>query len=215
VVGIVFTGGESPPPRVICNLLKGKNTVIVAADSGLLTAENAGINPDYIIGDMDSLDASRLDSYPSECVIRYNKDKDYTDTELAFSFLREKGCDCIWIAGGGGGRIDHLLAIRCLFEREIFPRRWLTESADIRCIDANTDVNTLSEKLEKNSLVCVFTAGSGKWEAKSEGLKWPLEGLEWDSGSSFGISNVAVNGEFLITAEKGRFLIILPLAVFK
>ena len=211
MLGIIFTGGESPPPFVIRNLLKDKSTVVVAADSGLIAAEKAGIKPDYIVGDMDSLDAERLTAYPSECVIRYAIEKDHTDTELAFSLLLEKGCDCIWIAGGGGGRIDHLLAIRCLFEREIFPCRWLTEAADIHCIDAKTDTNTLSVKLEKNAPVSVFPAQCGPWEAKSEGLKWPLEGLFWDRGSSFGISNSALNGDFYITAGKGRFLVILPL----
>jgi thiamine pyrophosphokinase len=215
LLGIIFTGGESPPPQVILNLLKDKNVVIVAADSGLLAAEKAGIKPDYIVGDMDSLDASRLDAYPGECVMRYAKDKDYTDTELAFSLLREKGCDCIWIAGGGGGRIDHLLAIRCLFEREVFPCRWLTEASDIHCVDANADINALSTKLEKSAAVSVFPAGSGPWEAKSEGLKWPLEGPGWDRGSSFGISNAAPDGDFSITAVKGRFLIVLPLPIFE
>jgi thiamine pyrophosphokinase len=215
LLGIVFTGGESPPPQIIRSLLKDKSTVIAAADSGLFAAEKAGVKPDYIVGDMDSLSADKLDAYPSKCVMRYAKDKDYTDTELAFSFLLEKGCDCIWIAGGGGGRIDHLFAIRCLFEREIFPRRWLTQDADIRCIDADTDVNILSEKPEKNAVVSVFPAGGGPWEAKSEGLKWPLEGLTWDRGSSFGVSNVAPNGDFFITAGKGRFLVILPLPVLE
>jgi thiamine pyrophosphokinase len=213
LLGVVFTGGESPPSQVSSNLLKGKSAIIVAADSGLLAAERAGIKPDYIIGDMDSLDTSKLDAYPCECVIRHDRDKDYTDTELAFSLLREKGCDCIWIAGGGGGRIDHLLAIRCLFEREIFPCRWLTGSADIHCIDAASGVNTLSVKAEKNVYVSVFPVSCGQWEAKSEGLKWPLDGLVWDSGSSFGVSNTAVNGEISITAVKGRFLVILPLPV--
>jgi thiamine pyrophosphokinase len=211
LLGIVFTGGESPPPHVIRNLLKDKSAIFAAADSGLIAAENAGIKPDYIVGDMDSLDAEKLSAYPDNCVMRYAVEKDYTDTELAFSLLLEKGCDCIWIIGGGGGRIDHLLALRCLFERDIFPFRWLTEAADIHCIDAKTNIKTLSVKLEKNAPVSVFSVGKGPWEAKSEGLKWPLEGLSWDRGSSFGISNAAQDGDFYITAEKGRFIIVLPI----
>jgi thiamine pyrophosphokinase len=214
LLGIIFTGGESPPPLVIRDLLKGKDAFIVAADSGLIAAEKAGIKPDYIVGDMDSLSVEKLCAYPDECVIRYAIEKDFTDTELAFSLLLEKGCDCIWIMGGGGGRIDHLLAIHCFFEREIFPYRWLTEAADIHCIDAKTDTKTLSVKLEKNASVSVFPVGKGPWEAKSEGLKWPLEGLSWDRGSSFGISNSALDGDFYITAGKGRYIIILPLPNF-
>jgi len=160
---------------------------------------------------MDSLDdKSRLASYPPECVMRHEHDKDFTDTELAFSLVVEKGCDTVWIVGGGGGRIDHLFAIRSLFEREVFPDRWITDAADIRCIDAGRAQNTLSLCLEKGAPVSVFPLGSGPWEAKSDGLKWRLAGLCWDRGF-FGLSNVAVDGQFSISAQRGRFMVILPL----
>jgi len=213
-LGVVITGGECPPPLITRQLIRGKNVFIAAADSGLFHAEEAGLKPDYIIGDMDSVDESRLNAYPPQCVMRYEHDKDYTDTELAFKLTVDNGCGEIWIIGGGGGRIDHLFALRSLLERKVFPNRWLTEAADIRCIDAETETKTLCEKLKKDSLVSVFPLGCGKWEAKSEGLKWPLKGLAWDRGF-FGVSNVAPHGDFSISAEKGRFMVILPLPVFE
>ena len=211
LLGIIFTGGENPPAEVIRKLVEqeAEGAFLVAADSGLAAAEEAGLRPDWIIGDMDSLDdPARLSVYPAERVIRYEHDKDYTDTELAFSLAVEKGCNAIWIIGGGGGRIDHLFAIRSLFEREIFPRRWITNTADIRCIDASTADNEICLRLEKGAAVSVFPLGDGRWEAKSTGLKWPLAGLTWERGF-FGLSNVAVDGEFSVTAKKGRFMLIL------
>jgi len=215
-LGIIFTGGEGPPTEVVRRLVEDeKGALIVAADSGLMAAERAGLRPDFIIGDMDSLDdqLTRLASYPPECVMRYEHDKDYTDTELAFSHVVEKHCDTVWIIGGGGGRIDHLFAIRSLFEREIFPNRWITNAADIRCIDSDDAQSTFHVCLEKGASVSVFPLGGGPWEAKSDGLKWPLAGLCWDRGF-FGLSNVAVEGEFSISAQEGRFMVILPLQVF-
>jgi len=210
LLGIIFTGGESPSSSIIRNLLNGIKTFTVAADSGLITAEEAGIKPAFIIGDMDSLDPSRLSAYPPERVIRYPHDKDYTDTELAFSLAAEKGCDDIWLIGGGGGRIDHLFAVRSLFEREIFPRRWITDKADIFCIEADTAHNEISRRLGEDPGVSVFPLGSGPWKAESKGLKWPLDDLSWNRGF-FGLSNVAVDGEFSIKAESGRFMVILSL----
>ena len=208
MLGVVFTGGENPPPQIIRRELEGKEPFVVAADSGLIAAENAGVKPDRIVGDMDSLDdVSRLEAYPAGSVIRYKADKDYTDTELALSLVIEKGCDTIWIIGGGGGRIDHLFGIRSLFEREIFPCRWITHAEDICCLEA---ADTLSLSTEPGTLVSVFPMGGGPWDAKSSGLKWPLEGLAWDRGF-FGLSNVAAAGDFSITAHAGRFLVILPL----
>jgi thiamine pyrophosphokinase len=209
LLGVVFSGGESPSAPVILKALEGKEAFFVAADSGLVAAEKAGIRPDYIIGDMDSVAASRLDSYPTERVIRFSQDKDYTDTELALKMVFEKGCDNVWIIGGDGGRADHLFAVFSLFEREKFPCRWLAKSADIYCIDAELSGNNIFCCVEKNAVVSVFPVGIGPWEAKSEGLKWPMEGLSWKRGF-FGLSNVAKDENFFIKAEKGRFMIMLP-----
>jgi thiamine pyrophosphokinase len=191
-------------------LIGGKDALLVAADSGLTLAEQAGYRPGWIIGDMDSLDGnSRLCAYPPECVMRYDTDKDFTDTELALSLVVEKGGDEFWIIGGGGGRIDHLLGIRSLFERDVFPCRWVTDSADIRCVDAASAQRELFLRLESDALVSVFPLGSGPWKALSQGLKWPLDGLHWDRGF-FGLSNTAAQGEFSIRAEAGRFMVIIP-----
>ncbi|MDR1838363.1 MAG: thiamine diphosphokinase [Treponema sp.] len=216
MLGIIFTGGEGPEPEKLRRLIDGHVTdaFIVAADSGLAAAEEAGIKPDCIIGDMDSVDSARLEAYPEECVVRHKPDKDYTDTELALQAVIEKGCDEIWIAGGGGSnRIDHLFAIRSLFEREVFPCRWITESADIYCIDASAKRNVFSCRIEKDAPISVFPLGCGRWKAQSSGLKWPLESLPWDRGF-FGLANVAPNGGFSVKAEEGRFMVIIPLFSF-
>jgi len=212
LLGIIFTGGQGPKAQVVKRLLEteAKGALFVAADSGLKAALDAGVKPDWIIGDMDSLeDKSRLSAAPPERVIRHPHEKDFTDTELAFSLAAEKGCEDIWILGGGGGRIDHLFGIRSLFERERFPRRWITDAEDIRCVDANTPHNEVSCRLAANARVSVFPLGEGQWKASSKGLKWQLDGLHWDRGF-FGLSNVAVDGDFSVKAETGRFMVITP-----
>ncbi|MCL2196962.1 MAG: thiamine diphosphokinase [Treponema sp.] len=212
MLGIIFTGGEAPNGQIIKRLIETevKDALFVAADSGFAAAQDAGITPDIVIGDFDSLDKPCLENFPKERVIRFEQDKDYSDTELAFSLAVEKGCSEIWIIGGGGGRIDHLFAIRSLFERDLFPARWITACEDIHCIDAQTTKNQVGANLHKDAIVSVFPLGAGPWEAKSEGLKWPLTGLSWDRGF-FGLSNAAVDGNFSIIAESGRFMVILQL----
>jgi thiamine pyrophosphokinase len=204
--GIIFTGGEGPGPEKSRRLAAGAG-LIVAADSGLLAAERAGIRPGWILGDMDSLDdPGRLEAYPPGRVLPYPRNKDHTDTELAFSFLTERGCDEIWLLGGGGGRLDHLLALRSLFEREPCPARWFTAGEDLYCLRGPGE---LALSLKAGGLVSVFPLGPGPWEARSGGLKWPLDGLPWDRGF-FGLSNVAETGDFSIRALSGRFLVVIP-----
>ncbi|MDR1948500.1 MAG: thiamine diphosphokinase [Spirochaetaceae bacterium] len=217
--GIVFIGGEGPP-AARSRELAGRADIIAAADSGLIAAEEAGLYPQWIIGDMDSLgDLRRLEKYPPERVLRYPADKDYTDTELALRFLWDQGCDETWIVGGGGGRIDHLLAIRSLFERERSPDRWITGSEDIRRLRAGDTLRFGAEgegggpgspAPPRGCRVSVFPLGDGPWKAKSRFLTWPLDGLSWDRGF-FGVSNTAPEGHFSVYAEGGNFLVISPL----
>ncbi len=215
--GAAFIGGEGPDPQLGRAAL-GPVDIIVAADSGLMAVEEWGLECDWIVGDMDSLDdRGRLSRYPADRVLSYPEDKDYTDTELAVALLREKGCDDIVLVGGGGGRLDHSLALAALFERDAVPRRWITAQEDVRCIEAGAAVGgdgdgggTLRVSVPPLSLVSVFPMGDGPWSAQSEGLKWPLDDLPWKRGF-FGISNISVTGTFRIRARAGRFLVVLPL----
>jgi thiamine pyrophosphokinase len=212
-LGIVFTGGEGPEPQVIKGLLNDladERALIVAADSGLVLAEGAGIKPDWIVGDMESLDnGNRLSHYPKERVICYPVDKDYTDTEIALSLLWEKTCKDAWIIGGGGGRLDHIFGIRDLFERERYPCRWITANEDIYCVDGGDEKKGfLKQALKQGKLISVFPLGDGPWKAESKGLKWDLGSARWERGL-FGLSNVAIADEIEISAKQGRFMVIL------
>jgi thiamine pyrophosphokinase len=209
--GIVFIGGDAPPPE-ICGKTAANADIIVAADSGLIAAENAGVHPDWIVGDMDSLDdENRLLNYPADRIIRHPRDKDYTDAELGLHLLWEKGCIQTALIGGGGGRIDHIFALRALFDREKRPNSWITNAETLICVDSSQ--SPLELQLKPESVVSVFPCGRGRWKAKSRGLRWSLDDLSWDAGF-FGISNIAATGNCSITAEKGAFLVIFSLFSF-
>ena len=214
--GIVFIGGDSPPPDAIKKIARGAD-LLIAADSGLAACEGAGLEADWVLGDMDSLqDPFLLEKYPPARVRRFPHEKDYTDTELALALARERGCDEIWISGGGGGRLDHLFAIRALFERDDSPDRWFPGSVEIRCLKEG---RALSAVLEPGSVVSVFPLvnygpvteewKAESWKAESFGLKWPLDSVVWKCGS-YGISNLAVEGPIEIRAIRGRFMVLMP-----
>jgi len=203
--GIAITGGEGPKGQALKKLAKLAD-LIVAADSGLAACEEAGIAPDWIVGDMDSLDdIKRLEKYPPERVVRYPGDKDFSDTELALSLLLEKGCGETWLAGGGGGRTDHLLAICSLFERQKAPDRWFTKSEEIFRLKEG---QTRCEGAVIGGVVSIFPLGAGPWQAESAGLKWPLNGVVWEGGG-LSLSNVAQEAPFEIKSKRGNFLVVM------
>jgi thiamine pyrophosphokinase len=211
MLGVVFTGGEGPAPEISRSLAAGAD-LVAAADSGLLAAEAAGIRPDWVVGDMDSLDdLSLLDRYSGR-VVSYPREKDYTDTELGLSLLWEKGCGEVWIFGGGGGRLDHLFAIRALFERERCPRRWLTARDDIWALEAGTPGSelVLEVNFAPGTLIAAAPLGEGPWKALSRGLKWPLDNVAWNRGF-FGACNEAAGDTLSVSVAQGRFMLLLPL----
>jgi thiamine pyrophosphokinase len=204
---VIFVGGEAPSQERCRTLAQGANC-IAAADSGLIACETAGCTPDFIVGDMDSLEQAgqlrRLNNYPKEKIFRCSHEKDQTDTELALDLLRKQGHERIRLIGGGGGRLDHLFAIRELFERENPPQSWHTFGEDIYYVKESTMIPAIP-----STPLSIFPLGNSPWNIRSEGLKWQLEDFDWKRGF-FGISNVITAKSFFLHIEEGRFMMIIP-----
>ncbi len=200
--GLLVIGGEAPARDALRRAARGIH-LLVAADSGLVPVLDAGLVPDLVVGDMDSLpDRSLLQQVPAERVMVFPVDKDETDTEIGLRIMREKGCTDVVIAGGGGGRIDHLFGVAQLFERDNPPSRWLTDSADIYLVDGERIFTGW-----EGSTVSVFPLGPRSADMSSEGLRWPLDGLSFARGWA-GISNVATASRVRIGVGIGRLLVI-------
>lgn len=205
MTGVIVTGGNAPAFSCISEILE-KADFIIAADSGLNTLLLYGYDPDLIIGDMDSVsDRSILGKFPPEIILEYPEDKDFTDSELALNYLLDKGYTENILIGGGGGRLDHSIALYSLFSRENSPFLWVTDKEKIFLVK-----DRFSIKLKKNSLVSLFPVGVVSCIMESEGLKWSLNGLKWIAGDS-GISNIALDETIIINMKSGKLIMITPL----
>lgn len=203
---LLAIGGEGPSREVLAPRFPSFG-IICAADSGLSLLHAWNLAPDLIVGDFDSLEPPELlDAYAAQGkeILRFPRAKDESDTELALRILRERGADRVAIAGGGGGRIDHLLAIRALFEREESPLEWHTADDGIFLV---REGETYDFEAEAGGLVSVFPLAQGASGMESEGLVWPLHGLVWGAGD-FGLSNEARGGRVRIRAGKGSLLVV-------
>ena len=80
--------------------------LLIAADGGYGFLKDIGIEPDYLIGD--------LDSYSGETgtvkVIGFPSEKDESDLELAIEHAIGLGADRVAVLGATGGRLDHFMA---------------------------------------------------------------------------------------------------------
>ena len=203
LTGLLLTGGYGPA-RIDLEPFLTTVGPIVAADSGYDLALSLGVEPDLIVGDMDSVRAERL---PAGRVRRFPRDKDHTDTELGLHALQELGCDRVVIAGGGGGRLDHLLFIAGLFERETLPICWITAHEHVEAIRG-----TAAYFGWVGQTVSFLPLSGGAAIERSAGLRWPLDGLRWRPGEG-GVSNVITASPMRVTMAEGALLMIRSFAV--
>lgn len=199
---VVITGGYSPEKEIIEYYLHNADYVI-AADSGFDVALKNNIKVDFLIGDMDSVSAKEeLKRLPEDKILIFSHEKDETDTELALNKAWDLGYTDNILIGGGGGRLDHMVGILWLFEREKHPKKWVTDNETVSLIEHTYEGDAVIG--ERISLFPLANLVEGLY---SEGLKWDLSGLTWKRGD-LGISNVATNIKIKIEVKKGKLLMI-------
>jgi len=206
MVALIVTGGDCPPHEIIRTLAKAADCVI-AADAGLDVCLSAHLKPDFVVGDFDSIGHDSLARVPKDTILQYPEEKDYTDTELAIELAMQRGAQKVVLAGGGAGRLDHLLAVRALFERENPIHEWHTANESVFLVPAG---HSLHFSAPTHVIVSVFPLSGGARGMRSRGLKWPLDGLAWDCGH-FGVSNRTVMPHVEIASGQEPILVILPL----
>lgn len=115
---IIITGG-SIHDAFACDFIKDHNNpYIIGADRGLLFLKKAGITPDEILGDYDSVSRDEVRSFfENERIIKheFKSEKDETDTQLAIIratelVCKDSGFGEVYILGAFGSRLDHTLA---------------------------------------------------------------------------------------------------------
>jgi thiamine pyrophosphokinase len=202
--GILLIGGYGPGPEKLKQIIS-PGDLVCAADSGLDAAISSGIEPDGIVGDMDSLsDKSLLRGFAEENLEIYPVDKDETDTELGISWLRKRGCSSLIIIGGGEGRLDHTLALKALFGIQQPPDAWYTAREKIWSLTGRNRIQG-----QPGSTVSFVTSGKGPWRVSSRGLQWELDRVVWDV-ESISLSNRIKGSSAEIIIDEGRLLVIQP-----
>ncbi len=224
---VIFTGGESPCKDDFLRycMVHGNADFVIAADSGLETALKFALEPDVIVGDMDSIsNKSFLEKRRGKIEI-FPCDKDYSDTELALSRAFECDKDAwITLVGGGGGRIDHFLSIFDIFSHPLKSFRamdaWLPgvcgNFANCQALYFLPDGSTLEVESVKHSniSVCRATRYFSEGSVETNGLQW--EGDLFRSCGMPSLSNRLSDSndceKAILTAHGADFVVITPSA---
>lgn len=192
------------------NLLRevaGQADFVLAADGGANHCLRAGLLPDLIIGDLDSIDRDALNLVGEKGIklLKYPSRKNSSDTEICLDYLIEEGFKEIDLLGSLGSRWDHSLANIYLLED------LLDKGVDGRIIDEKNTIYLVEGQryFKKERTYLSILAISDKGIVVSlEGLEYPLDHKSIERGSSLGISNECRGSNFMVHIHKGRALVI-------
>ena len=113
---LIIANGEAPGDDVLFELVS-KSEIVIAADGGSNICLQKNITPDFIIGDLDSVDQSVLDHFGS-CEIIKITDQDHHDLDKALQFTQTLEAEIIRVTGVFGKRFDHSMANLLLLQKQ-------------------------------------------------------------------------------------------------
>jgi thiamine pyrophosphokinase len=204
---IIFANGELPDLSRARALLQPGDTII-CADGGTLHALALGIQPDLIIGDLDSADPGVVQTFREAGVAIeiHPRDKNETDLELAINRALEMKPERLAIVAALGGRLDQTLANITLLAD---PR---LADFDVRLDDGVEEVQLCRDRVEvrgrAGDLVSLIPWQGAVSGVQTEGLKWPLQRETLYPDKTRGISNELVGEAATVSMESGLLLIV-------
>ncbi len=203
---VIVIGGDEVPPDALEDLPDRR--WVIAADSGLDHASHIGLEVDFVVGDMDSVDAGRLASHRGP-VDLHPVDKDATDFELALGHALERpNIERIIVLGGRGGRIDHFLANAAAVSSPQFERceiEWLAGTARITVVRHHAQLHGTP-----GQTVSLLSAGGDVFGVTTAGLRWELSNEDLLFGSTRGVSNEFARPFATVRVRSGCLLAIIP-----
>lgn len=191
---LLILNGEIPELGPV-KALAAKARGVLCADGGARHAIRLKIEPDFVVGDMDSL-PHPLPPW-RRTVYWCDFNENLSDFEKALNFARELGCRRVYVAGALGGRTDQTLVNLALIERfsaklEII----LIDRGTARLLGPGRHVLDLRRGAIFSLLACPRAVVS------LSGARYPLRETALQAGSR-GLSNVAT-GPVRLDIRRGR-----------
>jgi len=181
--------------RLPKNVLYDSYDYVVCAD-GAFDLVRQLTKVDIVVGDMDS-----ICNIPNINCIKLDKDKDYTDGQIALEHIVGLGCDKVDIIGIDGGRLDHILynLSLCMYGSFV---TLLGDNFFAKALFRG--VNHIGVTVgDTVSLVPFF----GQVHINStKGLKFALENYKLDFGTISTISNIALQKTITIDIQDGLLM---------
>ena len=177
---------------------------IYCADGGANICYELGLTPKEIYGDLDSIKNEVKEFYQEKNIkfIKFQVEKDYTDSELILNEIQNK-YNVIYCIAGLGGSIDHELTNINLLDKYsnlIF----ISQKEKIFKIESNYKFNNMINT--KISFIIFSDEVKG---LTLKGFKYNIENLDIKKGEARCISNVIAENEANLLIKSGSLLCVI------
>jgi len=204
----LFLNGFADPPDL---LRRGaaRADLVVAADGGALHALRAGIVPDLVVGDMDSLgeDGARGVGERGATLERHPSRKDKMDGHLAVLAARKRGATELDLLCAVGGRLDAVFALPHLL---LAAERLGVRATVVAAWGEMFVVEDGSRAVVggPGESVSVFPVSGSARGVALEGFEYPLEGAGIEAGDTLGFHNELLGKEARVAVKEGALFVI-------
>lgn len=200
---LIVCNAPLPPQALLQDLLR-QNPTIICADGGADRLHRRGIEPHFIVGDLDSLSRRIQTTIDPEKLIKVS-DQNSTDLEKALNFAIDRGISSVIVIGAMGGRSDHTFANFSILLKyhDKIRIEYLDTHGTMRIITAETVLN-----LPKGTTISLMPLGICKG-IETEGLAYPLKNESLQLGVREGLSNVVTSSPVRIRIRKGFLLLFI------
>jgi thiamine pyrophosphokinase len=204
----IFLNGSSDSVGLI-RRVAGRAELVVAADGGARYALEAGVVPDLVVGDMDSLgeDLALEVERRGASLERHPARKDKMDGQLAVLAARERGASAADLLCAVGGRLGALIAVpHILLAAERIGLRSTVVADQGRMFVIEAGSRTLQG--DPQDSISIFPFSGLATGVTLEGMEYPLEIASLESGDTLGFHNELIGRRASVSVEEGALLVV-------
>jgi thiamine pyrophosphokinase len=208
VLAAIFLNGSPDSPDLL-RRVAGRADLVVAADGGARYALEAGVVPDLVVGDMDSLgeDLAREVERRGASLERHPVRKDKMDGHLAVLAARERGATAADLLCALGGRLGALFAVTHILlaaERIGLHTSVVADRGRMFVVEASS--RTVEGDLQDS--VSIFPLSGPAAGVTLGGMEYPLENATLEPGDTLGFHNELIGEQATISVEEGALLVV-------
>ena len=199
---LIIANGQKENKNFIRTLAKTAD-FILALDGGADIALNAGIRPNLVLGDLDSISQSAKNKIGREKLLKIPR-QDNTDLEKGLDFARYFKVPNITIICASGGRLDFTLSNFSSVFNYIDKAQIVFKTSTCDVFPIKKSAKFDCKKGSKISLIPMgITTG-----LTLKNLKYPLKNASFKIGQT-AISNIALKNSFEVLFKTGQILVIV------